>query len=199
MRKTSQAGFTLFEVMAASVASIAVIAPAIVFMLDAYDWYAEVQSELTLNREARQAFDLLGNGAKIASNGKDGFAYVYGIRGRNAAPAGAQRSNYVLQYTNNNVTISGDSFALMTVTCSATGRPLPDCPGAGPTARRSVAGWIGSDVSIENNARSIATGRTVEMMVTVTDPFQAQRAASSAPATETYRTVFTLNRDVPDP
>jgi hypothetical protein len=196
MRNTRQGGFTLLEVMFASTASLAVIAPATVFMLDAYNWYAEVQSELALNREARQALDLLGNGAKIAGNGNDGFPYVYGIRGSNAAPSGSLRSNGVLQYKNNNVTISGDSFATIPVACTAAGVPVPDCGGPGT---RNVAGWMGSDVSVQGQTRSIASGRTVEVTVTVTDPFQAQRSENSASATEIYRTIFTLNRDISDP
>jgi hypothetical protein len=37
------------------------------------------------------------------------------------------------------------------------------------------------------------------VVITVTDPFQAQRAADPRSATETYRTSFTLNRDTTDP
>jgi len=43
------------------------------------------------------------------------------------------------------------------------------------------------------------TGRTVETMVTISDPFQAQRAPNPAFASQTYRTIFTLNRDIADP
>ena len=196
MRKTSQAGFTLIEVMIASVASMAVIAPALAFMFDAYDWYAEVQSDLQLNREARQVFDLIGNGAKSATNGNDTKPYLYGIRGRKAKPAGTLRTNYTLQYQSNNLTMMGDSIASMTVTCTAVDVPLPDCTAANQT--KTVAGWIGDDLSLNSTNRS-AGSRTVEVTVTLTDPFQAQRAANPATATETYRTVFTLNRDTTDP
>jgi prepilin-type N-terminal cleavage/methylation domain-containing protein len=195
MRKKAQAGFTLIEVMIASVASMAVIAPAIALMFNAFGWYAEIQSQIALNREARQAFDLIGNGAKSTINGNDATAYLYGVRGRNAAPAGTLRSNYTLQYQSNNLTANGDSVASMTVTCTAAGVPLPDCAG---NETKTVAGWIGKDLSLNTASRSVV-GRTVETMVTITDPFQTQRAVNPAFASETYRTIFTLNRDIADP
>jgi prepilin-type N-terminal cleavage/methylation domain-containing protein len=195
MRKSAQAGFTLIEVMIASVASMAVIAPAIAIMFQAFNWYAEIQSQIVLNREARQAFDLIGNGAKSIPNGNDGKPYLYGVRGRRAAPAGTLRSNYTLQYQSNNLTTTGDSIAGMTVTCTAAGVPLPDCVG---NETKTVAGWIGSDLSLNAASRSVV-GRTVETMVTISDPFQAQRAPNPAFASQTYRTIFTLNRDIADP
>ena len=195
MRKKTQAGFTLIEVMIASVASMAVIAPAIAVMFHAFDWYAEIQSQIALNREARQAFDLIGMGAKSVTTGNDGFLYLYGLRGRDVAPVGTLRSNYALQYQSNNLTANGDSVASMTVTCTAAAVPLPDCAG---TETKTVAGWIGKDLSLNIASRSVV-GRTVETMVTITDPFQAQRAVNPASASESYRTVFTLNRDIVDP
>jgi prepilin-type N-terminal cleavage/methylation domain-containing protein len=195
MKSKTQAGFTLVEVMIASVASMAMIAPAIAISLNAFNWYTEIQSAIALNREARQAMDVIGNGAAVTANGNDGEPNLYGIHGRNAAPAGGLRSNYTLQYQSNNLTVSGDSIAGMTIACTAAGRPLPDCPSTG--ANRTVAGWLGNDVSLSAN-RS-AAGRTVEVVITVTDPFQAQRAADPRSATETYRTSFTLNRDTTDP
>ena len=195
MRKKAQAGFTLIEVMIASVASMAVIAPAIAVMFNAFGWYAEIQSRIALNREARQAFDLIGSGAKSTANGNDTYPYLYGVRGRKTAPAGTLRSNYALQYQSNNLTANGDSVASMTVTCTVAGAPLPDCAG---NETKTVAGWIGNDLSLNSTSRSVV-GRTVETTVTITDPFQAQRAVNPAFASETYRTIFTLNRDIADP
>jgi len=61
-------------------------------------------------------------------------------------------------------------------------------------------GYRHRDISSDFNAanRSV-TGRTVETMVTISDPFQAQRAPNPAFASQTYRTIFTLNRDIADP
>jgi hypothetical protein len=197
MRKSAQTGFTLIEVMIASVTSMFIIMPALVFMFRSYDWYASVESELMLNRKARQVFDLIGNGAKASTNGADGLPYLYGIHGRNAAPAAPSlRSNYTLQYASNNMTVTGDSVAAMTVTCRAAGAPMPDCSAAGDS--KTVAGWIGNDFSIDASSGSV-NSRTVEVTLTLTDPFQAQRADNPATATQTYRTLLTLNRDTPDP
>jgi prepilin-type N-terminal cleavage/methylation domain-containing protein len=195
MRRKAQAGFTLIEVMIASVASMAVIAPAIAVMFNAIDWYAEIQSQITLNREARQAFDLIGNGAKAGTNGNDATPYLYGVRGRNAAPAGTLRSNYMLQYQSNNLTVNGDALASMAVTCTGAGVPLPDCAAS---QTKTVAGWIGTDLSLNSASRSVV-GRTVETVVTISDPFQAKRSPNPASASETYRTIYTLNRDIADP
>jgi hypothetical protein len=86
-------------------------------------------------------------------------------------------------------------MAAVTVTCTAAGVPLPDCAG---TETKTVAGWIGNDLSLNAASRSVV-GRTVETMVTISDPFQAQRGPNPAFASETYRTIFTLNRDIADP
>lgn len=197
MRKKTQAGFTLIEVMIASITSIAVMMPALVFMFKSYDWYASVESELKLNRQARQVFDLLGNGARASVNGYDGSPYFYGLHGRKSAPTAASlRSNYTLQYSSNHMTMAGDSVAPMTVTCTAAATPMPDCAAAGDT--KTVAGWIGKDFTIDANSRSV-NSRTAEVMLTLTDPFQAQRADNPATATQTYRMLFTLNRDTGDP
>ena len=195
MRRKSQAGFTLLEVMIASVASMAIIAPAIAVMFKTLDWYSEIQSAIALNRQARQAMDIIGNGAMATTNGNDGKPNLYGIRGRNSSPGGGLRSNYKLQYQSNNLTVNGDSIASMTIACTAANLPLPDCPSAG--SNRTVTGWIGKNISL-GGSRS-AANRTVEVILTVTDPFQAQRAVNPASATETYRTVYTLNRDTNDP
>jgi Tfp pilus assembly protein PilW len=195
MTRKNQAGFTLIEVMFASVASMAILAPAIAVMFKSFDWYAEIQSAIALNREARQAMDVIGNGARLSVNGHDGKPDLYGIRGRNSPPGGPLRTNYVLQYQSNGLTVNGDSIASLTITCSAANQPLPDCPSK--DNKRTVSGWIGDDASL-SNSRSAAS-RTVEVTVTITDPFQAQRAVNAGSATQSYRTSFTLNRDVSDP
>ena len=197
MRKKAQAGFTLLEVMIASVASMAVLMPAMVFMLHSYDWYASVESELMLNRKARQVFDLIGNGARSSTNGNDGTPNLYGFHGRHSAPSVTSlRTDYQLQYRSNNLTISGDALPSQTITCTASGAPMPDCSSSGQS--KTVTGWIGNAFTLNTSTRNIA-GRTVELTVTITDPFQAQRAQDPTTATQTYRTILTLNRDTGDP
>ena len=197
MRKQAQAGFTLLEMMIASVTSMAVLMPALVFMLRSYDWYASVESDLMLNRKARQVFDVIGNGARASANGNDGSPNVYGIHGRHLAPnENALRSNYKFQYASNNLTVTGDAIATQTITCTGSGAPMPDCSSAGQS--KTVTGWMGDAFNLNASSRNVA-GRTVEVTITLTDPFQAQRADNSATATQTYRTILTLTRDTADP
>ena len=191
-----QAGFTLLELMMASTASLLIMIPAFAILLRTVSAYAEMQSELALNRELRQAFDLIGNGARLRTNGNDATPNAYGIRGRKSPPSGSLRTNYTLQYQSNNLTVTGDSLASMSVTCTAVATPLADCSSAAQA--KTVAGWIGNDVALNVTSRSVAS-RTVEVPISITDPFEAQRMTNPAAATETYRTVFTLNRDESDP
>ena len=165
MRKKAQAGFTLLEVMFASVASMAVLMPALVFMLRSYDWYASVESELMLNRKARQVFDLIGNGARSSTNGNDGTPNLYGFHGRHSAPSvSALRTNYQLQYASNNLTVAGDALPSQSITCTGNGAPMPDCGSSGQS--KTVAGWIGNAFTLNTSTRNIA-GRTVELTVTI--------------------------------
>lgn len=196
MRKPGQKGFTLLEVMFAATTGMFIMLPAIEIMFRSYAWYAEVQTQLTLNRQAREAFDVISNGGRLASNGNDGTPYVYGMHGRKSAPSGSLRNNYTLSYLSNNLTLRGDTMASMTVTCSASAKPLPDCTAAGQS--KTVAGWIGNDASLTTSLRSI-NSRTVEVILTMVDPYEAQRMKVPANATTTYRTVLTLNRDETDP
>jgi Tfp pilus assembly protein PilV len=199
MRKKSQAGFTLIEVMIASVTSMAILMPALVFMLRSYDWYASVESELMLNRKARQVFDVLANGARTNANGNDGTPNLYGFHGRQAAPsASSLRNNYKLRYISNNLTVFGDAIAAQTIICTGASTPLPDCTSATVGQSKSVTGWIGNAFDLNGSARTVA-GRTVEVVITLTDPFQVQRAENPATATQTYHTILTLNRDTSDP
>jgi len=191
-----QRGFTLLEVMIASAAGMLVMLPAVAMMLRVFTWYDDVQSKLALNRHARETIDIIGNGARLTSNGNDATPNAYGIRGRRLAPSGALRSNYRLQYSSNNLTVTPDSFGAMQVTCTAVAAPLPDCASAGQV--KTVEGWVGEDIGVNATTRSVAS-RTVEVMLTITDPYTAQRSDYPTAATERYRTAFTLNRDETDP
>ncbi|MCH8858715.1 MAG: prepilin-type N-terminal cleavage/methylation domain-containing protein [Proteobacteria bacterium] len=195
-KKASQRGFTLFEVMVASLVGMLVLLPAIAMLFRVFTWYDDVRSQLALNRHARAAFDVLGDGARLAVGGTDQTPNVYGIRGRQQAPSGGLRSNYRLQYSSNNLTVTPDILPTMQVTCTGAGTPLPDCGTSGEV--KNVDGWIGEDVNLNASSRSVG-GRTVEVMLTITDPYAAQRLENPALATERYRTIFTLNRDEADP
>ena len=195
MRKARQKGFTLIEVMFAATTGLFVMLPAMEILFRSYAWYAEVQTLLTLNREAREAFDVVSNGGRLVTNGNDGTPYVYGVHGRKAAPSGSLRNNYTLSYTSNNLNLRGDQMASMSIACTAAAKPLPDCA-VGQT--KTVAGWIGSDATLTTSSRSI-NSRTVEITMTLVDPYEAQRIKVPANAAASYRTVLTLNRDETDP
>jgi hypothetical protein len=108
--------------------------------------------------------------ANGSSNGNDGTKNVYGIRERHGKPSGGQRSNYAFQYASNNITLTPDKVADMTVACVSTANPLPDC-GSGS---KTVSGWIGGDMTLNDTSRSVL-GLTVEVTFTVFNPFQVQR------------------------
>lgn len=192
-----QAGFTLIELLATSTATGVVMLAATSFMLKSLSWFDELNAKIEINRHARETFDLLAYGGVSASTGKDGTKNVYGVRGSNKEPKdGLRTSANALQYTNNNLTLLPDRFATITVVCTGDGTPVPDCKDN--HSSQAVAGWIGSDIKLDAGGKSI-NDLTVNVTFTITNPFQAQRAVGPAAFTDTYRTVFTLNRKEDDP
>ena len=192
----NQRGFTLIELLAASAATAIIILAASAFMLKSLNWFDELSAKIEINRHARQTYNLLAYGGMSASTGKDGTKYLYGIRGRKQQPSnGLRDSTDALQYDSNKLTLTPDKFAAMTVKCTATGLPVPDCTTG---ANQSVGGWIGSDIQLADSNNGV-NDLTTAVTFTITDPFQAQRADSPRQFTEVYRTVFTLNRDEDDP
>ena len=192
-----QRGFTMVELLAASAATGIVILAASAFMLKSLSWYDELSAKIEINRHARTTYDLLALGGVSTSTGKDGTKNVYGIRGFNAAPANGMRTaSNALQYTSNKLTLTPDSFAIMTVPCTGTGTPIPDCSSS--NSSQKVTGWIGSDIQVGSYTLGV-NNLTVKVTFVITDSFEAQRADGPAPFTQTYHTVFTLNRDEADP
>jgi hypothetical protein len=191
-----QRGFTLFEVLTATTCVMALAVPAAALLYRAFAWSAEIDSQLKLNREAREVSEILLNGGKMGSAGTDTTTSVYGLRARAAAPAGTLRSNYVLNYTSNSFTLSSSNTAPMTVTCKAAGNPLPDCAG---TETKAVQGWLGGDIAMDSTTRSVGS-KTTEVTITMVDPYQAQRMKNNpARAVERYRMVVQRKRDETDP
>jgi prepilin-type N-terminal cleavage/methylation domain-containing protein len=192
-----QRGFTLIELLAASAATGVVILAASAFMLKSLSWYDELAAKIEINRHARETYNLLAFGGMAATAGKDGTKYLYGIRGRNASPAGGQRTaSNALQYTSNKLTLMPDSFAAMSVKCTGNGTPIPDCKDN--HSSQSVSGWIGSDIKLDSGPKGV-NNLTAEVTFAITDAFEAQRATGTASFTDTYHTNFTLNRDEDDP
>ena len=191
---TRQRGFTLIELMFAAAATAVVIWAATGFLLKALSWYGELSAKIAINRHARETFDVLAYGGRSASTGNDGTMNVYGIRGRHQAPGSGMRNNYALRYSSNNLTLTPDLAAPMTIACIAATNPMPDC-GVGS---QTVNGWLGSDIQLNTASRSVVN-KTAEVTMTVMDPYEIQRAKNPATFADTYRTIFTLNRNENDP
>lgn len=195
MSITQQRGFTLLELMTAAAAGGVIILAGNAILFKAYTWVGELQAKVEINRHARETLNLLMLGGVSSTAGTDGSKNLYGINGRSSPPASGLRSNYAVQYASNNLTLSPDKFAALTVQCAGSANPLPDCTAS---EAKSVQGWLGSDVQVNSSTRSIAN-RTVEVTTVITDPFQAQAARDATQFTEKYRTVATLNRNESDP
>ena len=191
-----QSGFTLIEILAATAATAVVTLAATAFMLKSLAWFDDLSAKVEMNRHARETFAVLAFGGRAATNGNDGTKNLYGIRGFRQAPGSGLRSSAALSYASNNLTLTPDKFASMSVPCSGVATPIPDCAAAGTP--RTVTGWLGKDIQLQAGGKSI-NGLTVQVTFTITDPFQAQRADGPAAFTETYRTVFTMNREENDP
>jgi prepilin-type N-terminal cleavage/methylation domain-containing protein len=190
----SQRGFTLMEVLASTTATAVVIAAATTFLLRFLAWYDELSAKIAINRHARETYEVLSLGGRYSSNGNDGTPNLYGLRERQQKPGGSQRSNYALQYKSNNLTLTPDMIATMSITCVSPANPLPDCGGG----TKTVTGWIGDDIQMNDGNRSVS-GNTVEVTFTVMNPYEVQRAQSPATFAETYNAIFTYNREENDP
>jgi prepilin-type N-terminal cleavage/methylation domain-containing protein len=193
----NQRGFTLMEILASTAATGVVVLAATGFMIKGLGWFDELNAKVEINRHARETFALMAYGARSSAVGKDGTKNLYGVRGRKAEPPdGLRSSTDVLQYTSNKLTLNQDSFATMTITCKGKDLPVPDCKDNHST--QSVAGWIGNDIKLEAGGKSVA-GETVQVTFTITNAFQAQRAVSPTQFSNTFYTVFTMNREEDDP
>ena len=192
----SQRGFTLMEVMASTMATAVVIAAASAFLLRFLGWYDELSAKIAMNRHARETYDVFSLGGLASTTGNDGTKNVYGLRERFAPPTSSMRTNYSVRYISNNLTLTPDLVASMSVPCTDTGIPIPDCTPTSGT--KTVKGWIGGAVSTNTASRSVSN-KTVEVTFTIMNPFEIQRAVSPSVFAENYHAIFTLNRDENDP
>jgi len=192
----SQRGFTLMEVMASTMATAVVIAAASAFLLRFLAWYDELSAKIAMNRHARETYDVFSLGGLSSTSGNDGTKNVYGLRERFAVPTSSMRTNYSIRYISNNLTLTPDLIASMSVTCTGTGVPLPDCTSGAGT--KTVKGWLGSHPQTNTASRSVSN-KTVELTFTIMNPFEVQRAVSPSLFAENYHVIFTLNRNEDDP
>jgi prepilin-type N-terminal cleavage/methylation domain-containing protein len=195
--RNRQNGFTLMEVMASAAATGIVMLAGSAVLIRGLGWYDEISSKIEMNRHARLAFELWAYGGMSSTNGKDGTKYVYGIRGSHTQPpkGDLRTPTGTLIYKQNNITLTVDTFAAMRIACKGNNIPVPQCKDLNPV---SVTGWLGDDPDIKKKAGSIGEGWAT-ISFTITNPFQAQRGPSGTPFTDTYQTVFTLNRMENDP
>ena len=188
-----QAGFTLIELMLAAAAAGVIMMAAGGMLVRALSWHDELNAKLEINRHARETWRVLAYGGMGPANGRDGTRYVYGVRGRKNAPGRGMRSNYAFSYTSNQITLTPDYAASMTVTCKGPELPVPGC-GAGT---KLVRGWLASDVTVEK--KYTVADQTVEVEIPVMSTYQVQRAANPDAFIDSYRAIFTLNRMENDP
>lgn len=196
LRLTRQRGFTLIELMMAGMISFLLAMVCVSMLRQSSDLNTGLKARLRLNAQARQAFEVIGNGGEMpaGTTGGDGTRNIYGIHGRFIPQANtALRQNYQLVLSSNGQQIAGDSFSAKTVTCKGPKDPLPDCATAG--TQKTVTGWLGDDPTINYQNRS-AAGYTAEATITLTDAARAVRIKKPADATDTYRNGFTMNREV---
>jgi type II secretory pathway pseudopilin PulG len=199
MDKSDEAGFTLVEVMIAGTLACLLALPAMSMLRSTYGFVDAMQSRFRLNDQARQVTALLGDGSALLSNagtstGSRGLALVESLRSRSVvsgltptdtAPTGTQlNTSYGFVLPDGSLTLAGDSFPAVVITCTGVKAPLPDCTGS---ETRTVQGWLGTTPTIAISGQVAAVG------LTLTDPFRAQRAINPSSATETYRTMFNLN------
>jgi hypothetical protein len=184
------------EVMVSTMATAVVIAAASAFLLRFLAWYDELSAKIAMNRHARETYEVYSLGGLASTTGNDGTKNVYGLRERSAPPTSSMRTNYSVRYISNNLTLTPDLIAGMSVACTGTGVPLPDCTSGGGT--KTVKGWLGSHPQTNTSSRSVSN-KTVEVTFTIMNPFEIQRAVSPSVFAENYHVIFTLNRNEDDP
>ena len=202
-RVTRQRGFTLIELMMASTVTFLLAIVCVSLIQQSADLRAGAEARLELNAQARQTFGLLGDGGAVAlgSAGTDGSRSIYGLRQSYSAPAGTSlRQNYRLTLPSNGLQAEGDSLPTVTVTCKGVADPLPDCTAVGQ--QKTVAGWLGADPGLDTSrtVRNAVMGNratTVETSATLTHPYRALKSRRPAEATDRYRNIFTMNREMP--
>lgn len=190
-----QQGFTLVEVMFASFLGFLLILPVFGLLFQSMDIAASLETKAKLNAQARETLDMLGDG------GIDGAIEVPGLRGMKASeyiPGNITRVEYQIMLDDDGDPLTVDGlletakFTPFIITCQGDKDPLPDCAAAGDII--NVNGYVGRDPELYL-PRSIST-RTREIEIMVIDPVGIARENTAFENNwETYRTIYTFNRD----
>lgn len=212
MRRSDEAGFTLPEVLIAGTLAMLLALPSLALLRTTYRFVDMLQSRFKIDEEARQSFALLGDGGAVQSSeevpgllapaSSRGFALVESLRSHaslltcqsaqgQSTPGACLRKTSEFVFPDGSLTLLGDTFPTLSVTCTKAGTPIPDCAA---TETRTVQGWTGSDPVITYPGQSTPVP-TLDAIITVTNPFYALRAALPSAATERYRTMFTLGAE----
>lgn len=204
--KDSERGFTLLEVLMASVLGGLLIIAAFGMLYDSIGIADVLRSRAQLNAAARESFDILLDGG-VSNNVLDGGVSnnvdVYGLRGRAAAPLPAAlndiaNNNYRVRLQDDittppTVALSGSTVVTHTVSCTAIGDPLPACILGNENL--AINGFLGGEPRVFSAAR-VVSNRTREIEITLANPYLLNRPdATTAQSVEIYRTIFMLNGD----
>ncbi len=202
-------GFTVVEVLVAGTLGLGLALPAFALLNGTYRVAALMNSRFARDAEARQVLTLLGEGSSsfgTVTNPR-GFTMVEGLRSHASVPSPytlTSNGQFVMSdlssvgvfgiigATGSGPTLSGDAVPSTTITCTASGVPVPACNYAGATV--TTQGWMGASPTLQTFGLFTPGTRTVAVEVTVSDPFQATRPGrTAADVTDTYRTLFNLN------
>ncbi len=195
-RKRRDSGFTLPEMAVAGAVSAFLMLAAYELLLTGAEFQAEAESRIRLNQQARTSFETLMNGTVVNGGvGADLTDQVQGLRGQTTVPGTALRNDSRLRLSDNGLQHDGDQVPSFTIQCTGVAAPLPDCTYA--TDTQTVTGWIATDPTLSDTARSV-DGRTVETGITIVDPWQVQRPRGRpGQAIEEYRTIITRRSEGP--
>ncbi len=213
-RAGGEHGFTVVEVLVAGTLGLGLALPAFALLNGTYRVATLLNSRFARDAEARQVLTLLGEGSSSFGTVTDprGFTMVEGLRSHasipspytltsngqfvmgDLAPVSVVGINLggILGVSGSGPTLSGDAVPSTTITCTASGVPVPACGYAGATV--TTQGWMGASPTLQTFGLAAPGTRTVAVEVTVSDPFQATRPGrTAADVTDTYRTLFNLN------
>ena len=197
-----QQGFTLIEVMFASFLGFLLIIPVFGLLFQSVDIAASLESKAKSNAQARETLDMLGDGGYFGPMIDD--AKVPGLRGMNVGDnpdARITRTDYRIILNDGDgdtdSILESAKFTPFDITCKGPDDPLPDCEAAGEII--AVGGYVGEGPLL-NPGRSISDGdlidRTREIEIKIIDPVGIARENTLLGNNwETYRTIYTFNRD----